>query len=490
MNSVELFIKAGIQGVVPSFEVSDVIFDSRKAGPGKIFVALRGSHTDGHKFIKNALEDGCEIAVSEDICDKCVVVPDTKIALAYLSHAFYNFPAKSLRLCGITATNGKTTTTHMIATLLRAVDPKVGLIGTAGHYLPTGRIQPDINNPTTTPYPTITDGYLKIMKEYGSKYAVLELSSFGLDGGRVIGLEFDSMAIGNITHCHHAKLHKTHEKYVDIKLHALDLLKDNGVVVLNEDDEYFESAKKIAGKKRMITFGKDSGNLSILSYKPNNKGSTVSASIFGKKTSYQLPIPSFANALNSLTALGIVEGLGLDSIELTPELIKMPEIPGRWNWIDEGQPFIVFIDKANTPAALETVVEHMNTIKPHRKIIITNNVGEGDPSAREKMAVIAAKGADLTIITYGVAKNEDLDFTVDQFANFLEKYGGNYKIIRDRTESIHYAIKQSEDNDCIAILGRGDEDGMSVYGKWIEVDDRVEARRALNERGYHETYSR
>lgn len=484
MNSKELFIQAGIDANIPESEIDGIIFDSRQAGKGKVFVALRGSHTDGHKYINNAKNAGCEIIVSEEQCEGCVVVADTKHALANLSHAFYGFPSKSVKLCGVTATNGKTTTTHIIATLLRGVDPNVGLVGTAGHYLPTGRIQPDINNPTTTPYPTVIDQYLLDMKNHGSKYAVLELSSFGLEGGRVIGLEFESIGIGNITHCHHAKLHKTHENYVKVKLKSLELLSPTGSAILNVDDDYFEQAKNYAKNHRIITFGKNSGDIHVQNYRPNLKGSTIKASIFGQIAEYDLNVPSFSNALNSLCAIGIVKGLGIEPEPLLPRLASMIEIPGRWNWIDCGQDFTVVIDKANTPAALDTVADHMDSVNPGRKIIITNNVGEGDPKAREKLAEIASKRCDLTIITYGVAKNEDLDFTVNQFAEFMGKYGGKYKIITDRMEAIHWAVKNALSGDFIAILGRGDEDGMNIKGKWIEVDDRVEARKALNERGF------
>ncbi len=484
MRARELFGKAGFAYSGPDFEVSEIIFDSRKAGPGKVFVALRGSHTDGHKFIDNAIGAGSEVAVSEEIGMSRIVVPDTKTALANLSHAFYGYPSRSLKLCGVTATNGKTTTTHMIAQLLRGVDPKVGLVGTAGHYLPTGRIQPDISNPTTTPYPTIIDEYLSGMKGAGSKYAVLELSSFGLECGRVIGLEFDTIGIGNITHCHHALLHGTHENYVKIKIDSLDLLKPEGIAVLNIEDQYYQDAlSKVEGKK-IITFGAKKGDIHIAGFKPTLKGSEVMASIFGKTHTYRLNVPSVANALNSLCAIGIAEAVGVQSAPLLGLLEQMPEIPGRWNWIDECQPFAVAVDKANTPAALETVVEHMESVRPKRKIIITNNVGEGDPKAREKLAEIASRTCDLTIITYGVAKGEDIDSTVNQFASFMEKHGGKYKIIKDRTEAIHWAINQAQEGDFIAILGRGDEDGMYIRGQWFEVDDRVEAKKALKARGF------
>ncbi len=464
--------------------MTGIVIDSREAGPGKIFVALRGTKTDGHRFIKSVLENGCQLCITEEEMPGCIKVSETKTAYAILSHALHGFPSKSLKLSGVTATNGKTTISHMLAHLLRQIDPKVGLIGTAGHYLPSGRIHPDIKNPVTTPFPTQLDEYFEIMKNSGTKHAVLEVSSFGLEGGRLIGYEFDVMAIANISACHHSDFHGGQGKYASVKLHALDLLKTDGVAVLNSDDPLFDKAKTIAGNKKVLTFGETRADFLLKQFIPEKTGSGVAASINGRETSFKLNLPARVNALNALCALAMFEGLGYSSIDYASQLQSMPEIMGRWNWVDKGQPFTVVVDKANTPEALRIVGEHMDSVNARRKIAVLCTVGEGGAEGRLEMARVAAKAFDYIIVSYDDAKNEDPDAIISEFSGYLEKFGASFKAVPDRAEAINEAIKAASDGDFVAILGRGDEDGMYLKGKWVPVDDRVEAEKALKGLGY------
>lgn len=484
MRSRELIQKAQIQGNPPDFEVTGIVIDSREAGPGKIFVALRGTKTDGHRFIKSVLENGCQLCITEEEMPGCIRVSDTKIAYAMLSHALHDFPSKSLRLSGVTATNGKTTISHMLAHLLRQIDPKVGLIGTAGHYLPSGRIHPDIKNPVTTPFPTQLDEYFEIMKNSGTKHAVLEVSSFGLEGGRLIGYEFDVMAIANISACHHSDFHGGQDKYASVKLHALDLLKTDGVAVLNSEDPLFVQTKAVATDRKILTFGETRADFLLKQFIPEKTGSEVAASINGMETSFKLNLPARVNALNALCALAMFEGLGYSSINYASQLQSMPEIMGRWNWVDKGQPFTVVVDKANTPEALRIVGEHMDSVNTRRKIAVVCTVGEGGSEGRLEMARVAAKAFDYIIVSYDDAKNEDPDAIISEFSGYLEKFGASFKAVPDRAEAINEAIKAASDGDFVAILGRGDEDGMYLKGKWVPVDDRVEAEKALKGLGY------
>ncbi len=486
MKITELFASAGLKlPGIPDVEISEIIFDSRKAGVGKLFVALRGDRTDGHKYIDKALEDGCPAVVSEEQNDnkKVVVVPDTKIALANLSHAFYEYPSKNLKMCGVTGTNGKTTITHLLAHMLKSIDSKLGLIGTAGHFLPSGNILSDKSNPTTTPPVTTLDNYFKIMKKNGSQYAVLELSNFGLDRGRLIGFEFDVVAISNITYNHHVKLAGSYEKYIDSKMMAIDLVKKNGTVILNIDDEFYEKARLHAGNRKIITFGNNSGDFFIKSFKPGLMNSTAIISAFGKEYEVFVPIAGRINAINILTALATITGLGLNIEDFIDTLRDFQPISGRWNWIDEGQPFPIVVDKANTESSVQFVLSHLKDFCKGKLTVIIYIVGDGDIQARKNIARVVSEFADLTITTYGFPQGEDIDFTVDQFAGFLEELGANHLEIRDRGEAIEYAISNAGDNNCIAILARGDQERMIVKGKSIR-DDRIVAREVLKKRGY------
>lgn len=484
MKSKRLLQKANLPDNTLDFEVTGIVIDSKEAGPGKIFVALRGTKTDGHKFIQSALEKGSQLCIAEENLPGCIKVTDTKVAYSMLSHAFFDFPSQSLRLSGVTATNGKTTISHMLAHLLRQIDPKAGLIGTAGHYLPSGRIHPDIKNPVTTPFPTQLDEYFAIMRDTGTKYAVLEVSSFGLEGGRLIGYEFDVMAIANISSCHHSDFHGSQENYANIKLHALDLLKKEGFAVLNVDDPLFEKAKHIAGNHGIITFGQSQSDFQLKEFASEKTGSKVTAKIDGKEISFKLNLPAKVNALNTLCALAMFEGLGYKSIDYANHLQTLPEILGRWNWIDRGQPFTVVVDKANTPEALRIVGEHMDSTGTKRKIAVVCTVGEGGAEGRLEMAKVASQAFDLIIVSYDDAKDEDPDEIIEEFSGYLAKFGANFKAVPDRAEAINYAINNAKDGDFVAILGRGDEDGMYLRGKWVPVDDRIEAEKSLRNRGY------
>ncbi|NTU61031.1 MAG: UDP-N-acetylmuramyl-tripeptide synthetase [Caldiserica bacterium] len=484
MKSRRLLQKANLPDNVPDFDVSGIVIDSREAGSGKIFVALRGTKTDGHRFIQSAFERGSQLCIAEEDLPGCIKVADTKNAYAMLSHALFDFPSKSLHLSGVTATNGKTTISHMLAHLLRQIDPKVGLIGTAGHYLPSGRIHPDIKNPVTTPFPTQLDEYFSVMRDAGTKHAVLEVSSFGLEGGRLIGYQFDVMAVANISSCHHSNFHGGQENYANIKLHALDLLKTDGIAVLNVDDPLYKKARDIAGNHKIITFGESTSDFQLTDFESEKTGSKNTVSINGHQTTFNLNLPAKVNALNALCALAMFEGLGYKSVDFAHHLQTMPEIMGRWNWIDKGQPFTVVVDKANTPEALRIVGQHMDSTGTKRKIAVICTVGEGGAEGRLEMAKVASKVFDFIIVSYDDAKDEDPDKIIEEFSGYLAKFGASFKAVPDRALAIEYAINDASNDDFVAILGRGDEDGMYLGGKWVPVDDRTQAEKALRNRGY------
>ena len=210
----------------------------------------------------------------------------------------------------------------------------------------------------------------------------------------------------------------------------------------------------------------------------------MAASINGRETSFKLNLPARVNALNALCALAMFEGLGYSSIDYASQLQSMPEIMGRWNWVDKGQPFTVVVDKANTPEALRIVGEHMDSANARRKITVVCTVGEGGAEGRLEMARVAAKAFDYIFVSYDDAKNVDPDAIISEFSGYLEKFGASFKAVPDRAEAINEAIKAASDGDFVAILGRGDEDGMYLKGKWVPVDDRVEAEKALKGLGY------
>ncbi len=486
MKLNELLKKAGFDNSYKENpDIDEIIFDSRKSAPGKIFVALRGDNTDGHKYIKTALEAGCPVVFSEEPfdSDSVIVVSDTKTVLAKLSHALNGFPSKKLRLCGVTGTNGKTTTTHLLAHALKKVDPKLGLIGTAGHILPTGDVQFDKSNPGTTPPVTILDDYFKVMSDEGSKHAVLEMSNFGLERGRLIGFEFDSVAISNITYNHHVKLAKTFDAYVESKMMAIDLVKKDGSIILNKDDGFFEKAKKRAKGLNVITFGKTSGDLYIKELDLGLTSSKAKISAFGKDYDIFVPIAGELNTINMLTVFGMIHGLGYEINDFVNCFKTFRPISGRWNWIEKRQPFPILVDKANTESSVLFVLSHLKKFCKGKITTIIYMVGDGDIMARENIARVLKDYSDETIVTYGLSQGEDIDETVSQFADMLGNISANHMIIKNREEAVAYAVEHAKDDDCLAILARGDQERMYVKGELIK-DDRIVAVESLKKRGF------
>ncbi|MEZ4813497.1 MAG: UDP-N-acetylmuramyl-tripeptide synthetase [Caldisericia bacterium] len=486
MKLNELLKKSGFKNnFTINPDIDEIIFDSRKSAPGKIFVALRGDNTDGHKYIETAIKAGCPLIFSEESfdSDSVIVVSDTKIALAKLSHVLHEYPSKNLRLCGVTGTNGKTTITHLLAHALKKVDQKLGLIGTAGHVLPTGDVQFDKSNPGTTPPVTVLDDYFKVMSDEGSKYAVLEMSNFGLERGRLIGFEFDSVAISNITYNHHVKLAKTFGAYVESKMMAIDLVKKDGTVILNKDDQFFELAKKRADGLNIITYGKNDGDLFIKNLDIGLTSSTAEISAFGQNYNIFVPIAGELNAINMLTVFGIIHGLGYEIGDFIDCFKSFKPISGRWNWIDKGQPFPILVDKANTESSVRFVLSHLKKFCKGKITTIIYMVGDGDIKARENIAGVLREYSDETIVTYGLSQGEDIDETVSQFAGMLDGISANHMVIKNREEAVAYAVEHAKDEDCLAILARGDQERMYVKGELIK-DDRIVAIESLKKRGF------
>jgi UDP-N-acetylmuramoyl-L-alanyl-D-glutamate--2,6-diaminopimelate ligase len=292
------------------------------------------------------------------------------------------------------------------------------------------------------------------------------------------------MAIANISACHHSDFHGNQENYANVKLHSLYLLKADGVAILNVDDPLFLKAAKISGSKEMLTFGESASDFRLLDLIPEKTGSLVSAEIHGKKTSFELNLPAKVNALNALCALAMFEGLGYDPLPVTDRLASMPSIIGRWNWVDRGQPFTIVVDKANTPEALRIVGQHMDSVGAKKKIAVICTVGEGGAQGRLEMASVAAKAFDFIIVSYDDAKDEDPDRIIEELSGYLEKFGANFIAIPDRATAINHSIKIAHEGDFVAILGRGDEDGMYLKGKWVKVDDLTETQNALKGLGW------
>lgn len=408
--------------------------------------------------------------------------------IAFLAAFKYGFPAKGLKIIGITGTCGKTTTSFMVKNILEAAGFKTGLIGTAGYYLGDSEvILAKAKTPATTPDPFVLHSLLKKMKERGVKIVVMEVSSFGLMYQRVFGLRFASGILTNFSFNHHLALHGSMENYVKEKLKLFKLLPSSAVAVLPRESEYYDLFQSNT-RAKIISFGFAGFAHLWAEIKKLDKISTQSIiHYYNDSFSLDLPLSGKFNIANALSAIGAVDFLSLDLETIKKGLESLTAIPGRLEILRDNDPFSVIVDKANNPAAFEAIIEFIGQWQAKKKIAIYGNFGEAPLEEREKLAEIATNFFDMTIITADDPQEESSQGGIDDFLNFVKKQNvapGKYQSYLDRREAIQAAIKQAQAGDLIAILGRGNEQVMDYGTKVFPFDDRQVAKELLQELGY------
>jgi len=414
--------------------------------------------------------------------------PFLRKSLALLAALKYGFPAKDLKIIGITGTCGKTTTSFMVKNILEAAGLKTGLIGTAGYYLGDGEvILPKAKTPATTPDPFVLHRLLKKMKEKNIKAVVMEVSSFGLMYQRVYGLNFSSAVLTNLSFNHHISLHGNMEKYVTEKLKLFKSLSSSAIAVLPKESEYYPLFKKNT-KAKNISFGFDDSSDLWAEIKQINKSSTQSVIHFkGNVFSLVLPLSGAFNVANALSAIGAVDFFSFDTEITKKGLESLKSIPGRLEILKDNDPFTVIVDKANNPSAFDAVIEFIKQWQPKKKIAVYGNFGEAPLEERQKLAEIATNFFDLTIITEDDPQYESPEKGINDFLDYVKTAkvpSSKYKAVLRRKEAIKEAIKQAQAGDLIAVLGRGNEQIMDYGKKTVFFDDREVAREVLKEQGY------
>jgi len=407
--------------------------------------------------------------------------------IAFLANLRFGFPGRGLIIIGVTGTTGKTTTCFMIKSILERNGIKTGLISTAGFYIGDEVIYPKAHTPATTPDPFFLCFLLKKMKAKGLKVIVMEVSSFGLMYERVYGLNFSSAVLTNISYNHHLAIHGNMDQYVYSKLKLFQQLKETAIAVLPKESEYFDLfANKT--KAKVINFGQDEGSDLWLKIEEITKEKNK-VIIYRNNESFSvnLPLPGVFNVFNALAAIGAVEQFSFTSEKIKKGLEEVKKIPGRLEYIKEGQPFSVIIDKANTPAAFYGIIDFIKILKIRKKIVVYGNFGESPVEEREKLAAIATDFFDLTIITEDDPQELSPQPSIDDFLNFVKKKNiskDKYLAISNRKEAIRKAIKLANKDDLIIVLGRGNEKIMDYGVKTIPFDDREATREVLKEEGY------
>ena len=438
-------------------EITDVTNDSRKVTNGTLFFCIKGQETDGHKYAKMAADKGAAAVVAEhNVGVDCqVVVPDTHSLYAKACSAFYGHPQDSLKIIGVTGTNGKTTTTFLLKSLLEGLGHKVGLIGTI-HNMVGDEI---IETENTTPDAHELHRLFRMMADAGCEYVVMEVSSHALEQGRVAGIRFCSGVFTNLTQ-DHLDYHKTMENYVAAKRKLFDM---TDKVVANADDAHFE--KMIEGVTCPISsFGVNEGDWRAkdIKYYPGGTEFTIEGN--GKTGTVKTKTPGRFSVYNALAAAVCALSVGFDFDDVCKGISAATAVKGRAEVVDTGRDFTVIIDYAHTPDGVENILSAMNEVKKGRLVALFGCGGDRDKTKRPKMGKIAAELADFCIVTSDNPRTEDPGAIIKDILEGMTDITTPYVVIENRAEAIKYAIDNAQKDDVIVLAGKGHET-YQIIGK-------------------------
>jgi UDP-N-acetylmuramoyl-L-alanyl-D-glutamate--2,6-diaminopimelate ligase len=463
--------------------VESIAYDSRRVQKNSLFVALHGEKTDGHEFIGQAIEKGASAVVAEreekHPRATCVVVENTRSALADLSATFYGFPAKRLKLAAVTGTNGKTTTTFLIKHICEKAGLRCGLIGTVRYEIGE-RVLPATR---TTPESLDLQELFAQIANAGCRAAAVEVSSHALAQERTRGLEWDVAVFTNLTQ-DHLDFHGTMERYFESKMKLFTQLaqqqkKRKAVAVVNIDDRYGEQLRnKIDKKILVITYGMGvRADFRASNYRMEFGGTSYQLDARGKSYLVRVPLIGRFNVANSMAALAAANALGVGLREAVLSLGKSPQVPGRLEAVPAKRQFQAFVDYAHTPDALLNVLKTLRELEPGRLIVVFGCGGDRDRQKRPLMGEIADRHADYAIITSDNPRKEDPNAIIAEVDKGFRS--AHYEKIVDRTEAITRAIELAQPRDIVLIAGKGHENYQEFADHTVPFDDLQVARRAL-----------
>ena len=470
-------------------EVAGLCYDSRRLKVGDCFVAIPGTHTDGHRYVETVLRDGAVAAVVQRRVGTGwpqVVVPDTRRALALMASKLYDHPSRDLVVIGVTGTDGKTTTTTMIQQLLLSAGRPAGSMSTVDIRV-GDNVDVNETRQTTLEAPEIQE-QLARMRERGLKAAVIESSSHGLALQRVVGVDFDVAVFTNIAH-EHLDFHKTIEAYREAKASLIDLTAasaDKGIAktaVLNRDDPSYAylTNRSIA---RQITYAiRMDGDLKASRVDLTPEGLRLEASTPLGPLAVRLQLSGRWNAANALAAAaaGLAVGLTLD--EIREGLERFSGVSGRMERVALGQPFAVIIDYAHTPQSLEKVLRELRPITKGKLIAVFGSAGDRDREKRPWMGEIAARLSDYAVFTNEDPREEDAMTILSEIAAGAQevgwKEGENYARIEDRRQGIAHAVRRARPGDTILLAGKGHERSILIGRGKESWDERAAAEDAI-----------
>lgn len=462
--------------------ISGIAYDSRKIKKGFLFVCISGFKTDGHLYAEQAVDKGAvavlaekEIHLPENIA--LVITEDTRKSMPVIASNFYGEASKDLRVIGVTGTNGKTTTTHLIQAILQESGKKVGIMGTL--YARIDEYEHIIGH--TTPESLEIEEFMQIVRSRHGDGVVMEVSSHALDLGRVDRIHFDVAVFTNLTQ-DHLDYHKTMEEYKKCKLKLFEMVPAQGNTfgIINADDPYAEDFIKAAGSKA-YTYGiNQPADVKATHLVTGLKGTEFKVEYNDGSFDINMKLIGLFSVYNALAAIAFSLKEGIDPAIIQTALGKVAGVPGRFEQVDRGQDYTVIVDYAHTPDGLENILQTAKQLVEKRLITVFGCGGDRDKTKRPLMGEIAARYSDFCVVTSDNPRSEEPQAIISDIIPGVEKVSGaRYAIIADRREAIRHAIYLARKGDMVIIAGKGHETYQLVKDQVLQFDDRLVAAEFL-----------
>lgn len=482
-----VYLESVIPEAVAGHEVRSIAYDSRKAGPDSLFFAFAGAKADGRAFAADAFARGAIAAVSEqpapDHFDGVWLrTPHGRRALATAAGRFYEHPDRRLRLTGITGTNGKTTTAYLLDSIFRQACKTTALIGTIEYRL-AGRKLPAVN---TTPESLDLFDLLAQLEKAGGTHATMEVSSHGLALGRVYGIQFHTAVFTNLTR-DHLDFHRSMEEYFAAK--QLLFLDETSALaprfaVVNHDDAQGRSLRTNPGTE-VVWYGLEEGAAArAVRIVSGFKGLRFEVQYNGRSYPVESPLAGRINVYNLLAAWCAAFAQGIEPEIIAEGIRALEAVPGRFERVDEGQPFLVVVDYAHTDDALRNTIAAARALTRKQVITLFGCGGDRDRSKRPLMGMAAAEASDYVVLTSDNPRSEDPLSIINDALTGLRRFDTPHDIEPDRARAISKAIEVAGAGDVVILAGKGHETCQVLRDKTIGFDDREVARSALRSAGY------
>ena len=441
------------RGALPA-AVNGITDDSRAVTSGALFVAVRGSERDGHDYLESAARAGAAMAIVQDAARTtlpALVVRDGRRAAAVAAAAAFDWPARELRLVGVTGTNGKTTTVNMLRHLLDDRSARSSSIGTLGVLIGTSGEPLAGGGGLTTPGPIELQRLFRALRDHGVHSVAMEVSSHSLDQRRVEGVQFDAVTYTNFTR-DHLDYHQTMEQYFAAKARLLEHLLPHGTVVYNLDDPAW---RQLRTDRRRVAFSErvPTAEVHAEAIRFTSRGSDWTLALAADRVHVGLPLIGDFNVVNALGAAAACYALGVPSERIAERLSSMPQVPGRLEVLREDP--TVLRDYAHTPDALSRALDAVRPFAPERLIVVFGCGGDRDKGKRPQMGAIAETKADLAIVTSDNPRTEDPEAILTDIEAGMTKR--NHERIEDRRAAIARALEIASPRDVVVLAGKGHE---------------------------------